>query len=292
MAFRSTLYAAALLIPLCAHAQGVGLQVSAPPSQAPAINTPDVTIPSSFAAPATSPAPVSGGNTVQLPPDTGHDDAIAKAASDKAALSTPKNDTDGGHNLFNSLNLSSESSERVRSSIKFCAESMDKAVRLSCYEDFSRSMGVEVKEITDGSASENGVWAVKNDNQTYDYIAMLESPKMGSENQHLDLYVRCHQKQMTFYIKPGINIGEQTISVAIGGDGVSDGKVYQMKPSKTGDAFGFWNDTYARIMYNFFAEYNNPMPISFALEGHLYKTTFDLKRMYADTAQVRMACKK
>lgn len=292
MALRPALCAIGLLLPLCAHAQGAGLQVSTSPSQTPAGATPDVTIPSSFAAPATSSAPVSNGNTVQLPPDTGHDDTIAKTASDKASLSTPKNTADADHNLFNSLNLSSESSEKVRSSIKFCAESMDKAVRLSCYEDFSRSMGVEVKEITDGGSAENGVWAVKNDNQTYDYIAMLQSPKMGNEGQHLDLYVRCRQKQMTFYMKPGVNIGEQTISVAIGGDGVSDGKVYQMKPSKTGDAFGFWNDAYARIMYNFFADYNNPMPVSFSLEGHLYKTTFDLKRMYADTAQVRMACKK
>lgn len=287
MILRPAFYAIGLLLPLSAYAQGVGVS-----QQSPQTATPDVTIPSSFAAPSTNITPATNGNAVQLPPDTGHDDTIAKAESDKAGLAASKKGANIEHTLFNSLNLSSESSEKMRSSIKFCAESMDKAVRLSCYEDFSRSMGVEVKDIVDDSDVGSGVWAIKNDNQNYDYIAMLQSPKMGSDGQRLDLYVRCRQKQMTVYIKSGINIGEQTISLAIGGDGVSNGKVYQMKPSKTGDAFGFWNDTNARIMYNFFSEYNNPIPVSFMLDGHTYKTTFDLKRMYADTAQVRMACKK
>ena len=274
MKMQSAFYLAGLLLPLCAHAQGVGLPQS--------VSIPDPVV-----------AHTSPGNTIQLPPDTGHDDVVAKSSSDNAALLTPKTQPGQEHKLFNALNLSSESSERIRSSIKFCAESMDKAVRLSCYEDFSRSMGVPVKDIAESNEAGSGVWAVKNDNHTYDYIAMLQSPRLnGEDDQHIDLYVRCRQKQMSFYMKPGINIGEQSVQVAIGGDGVSDGKMYQMKPSKTGDAFGFWNDAQARVMYLFFADYNNPMPVSYTLDGHTYKTTFDLKRMYSDTAQVRMACKK
>lgn len=229
-----------------------------------------------------------GNPILTLPKDTGHADIDARRA-DRIQQNTT---TSSEHGKAQDISVESESARKIIDGLKFCASSHDKETRISCYDDVSKSYGIAVAD-TDGRSVEAGTWSVKNDERAGDYIAMLQSGtgvSIDGVEGHVDLYVRCRNKQMSIYMKNGSNIGEADVMVSLGMDALNNGRSYQFHPSKTGDAFGIWNSQQAHVLYDFLSGLGSTLPASFIIDGHAYRFNANLSRMREDTAQVRMAC--
>lgn len=202
---------------------------------------------------------------------------------------------------LDSLSVSSNHN-MILDSLKFCASTLDKNTRLSCYNDVAAKNGIEVKPLRGENdiAEANSHWIVKSNDNARDYIGVISSDTPIDDrgvkmSEPVSLYFRCSQGAPFLYFKSGMNIGKDPVAVTImsnaGGDTSSAAGHYKFSPSKSGDAFGVWSRDAVIVLFSYLRDAGGIIMHYKVGDTPEISAKFDLSNMRAETGNISKACR-
>ena len=201
-------------------------------------------------------------------------------------------------------NLSTSSDHtKILDSLKFCASTLDKDTRLSCYNDIATQNGIQVKPLRGAAdiAEANSHWIIRSNDSDRDYLGAISSDTPIDDrgvklSNPVTLYFRCHQGNPLLYLKGGENVGKESVAVTIMSSGLDSNAVdkaghYSFMPSKSGDAFGIWSRDAVAVLSSYLKDAGAVIIHYKVGDRPEISAHFDLSNMREETGNISKACR-